>query len=65
MRNRDLSIQAAMDITSLYSHLSTDARRYQELQRTESAIKATARWPLLKEARNTLHGMREQDRHET
>lgn len=54
-----------MDISSLYSHLTADAQHYQELHRSESAAQATDRWPLLKEARPTLHGLREQDRRET
>jgi hypothetical protein len=51
-----------MDISSLYSQLTVDAQRYQELHRSDLAAKATDRWPLLKEVRGGLHGGREQDR---
>jgi len=54
-----------MDIRSLYSHLTADAQRHRELRRIESAATAIARWPLLKEARPTVDGLRKPDRDET
>lgn len=64
LRNQKLSTKAAMDIANLYSHLTSEAQHYQELQRTQWADKAVSRWPLLGEVHDSIHSPREAGRNE-
>lgn len=56
MKNRLPSLNVSMDISNLYSQLTSEAKHYQEVQRTQWANKTVSCWPLLREIRIDSNG---------
>ncbi len=49
-------MNVSMDISNLYSRLASEAKQYQEVQRTQWANETVSRWALLREVHIDSNG---------